>query len=85
MTAPLHLVILYLDKVLKKVDDIAQYEIKGYSGSSSYKKGCYHPYEKPSKSFLDVATTRKVRASFPVALPPPPPPRGSVLSMAITV
>ena len=37
-TAPLDLATLFLDNVLKKADETAQYENKGNSGSSSHKK-----------------------------------------------
>ena len=51
--APLHLPIIFPDQSLKKAEeDIAQYQNKGHSthSSSSYKKECYHPYQRPGKS-----------------------------------
>ena len=46
-TSHLHLVTLLLDSVLKKPEgDIVQLKNEGYSGSSSHKKGCYHPCKK---------------------------------------
>ena len=49
-TAPLHLPTLFPDSVIKQVEeDITSYD-KGQS-RSVYKKGRYHPYERPeSKS-----------------------------------
>ena len=44
-TAPLQLTTLFLDSVLKRVEeDISKYDSKGHSGSS-YRKGRYHAYE----------------------------------------
>ena len=50
-TAPLNMTTLFRDYVLKKTEeDIAEFENKGYSGSSCHKKRRYHPYERHSKS-----------------------------------
>ena len=48
-TAPLHIATLFPDSTIKRAEeDIAQFEAKGYSGST-HNKGRYHPYERQDK------------------------------------
>ena len=48
--APIHLAMLFPDHILKKAEeDIAQHESKDHCSSSSQKKACYQPYDRPEK------------------------------------
>ena len=58
------MVTLFLDSVLKRPEeDIAHFESKGYSGLSSHKKGCYHPYERQQKCSKDTSMEEYQKSS----------------------
>ena len=55
-TACLNMDTLFLDNILKRAEDnILHFESKSYSGSSSHKKGRYHPYVRQQKSSKDTS------------------------------
>ena len=82
-TVPLQLATLFQTMCLES-NYIAQYDNKDYSVSSSHKKGCYHPYDKSSKSSHEssvsgqqnssvlVARARKVGLRYPASPPERP-------------
>ena len=63
--APLHLQTLFPDQLLKKAEeDSAKHKNKGCSShsSSTYKRECYHPYQRSDKAREQMASKRAWKA-----------------------
>ena len=64
-TAPLHLSTLFPDAVIKRAEEIAHYDNKGHSASSSScHKGRFHPYERPDKRVEGRSDTKQERPAW---------------------